>query len=59
MSAMMTDIGLWGLSCYGTESFETPYIDQLATEGMRFTSGYSLYLRPNTLVFPDWHLRVS
>lgn len=37
---MADDLGYGDLSCYGTESFETPYIDQLATEGVRFTSGY-------------------
>ena len=37
---MADDMGYADLSCYGTTSFETPNIDQLAAEGQRFTSGY-------------------
>jgi len=37
---MADDMGYGDLSCYGTESFKTPNIDQLAAEGLRFTSGY-------------------
>ncbi|MDA7673215.1 arylsulfatase [Verrucomicrobiales bacterium] len=37
---MADDMGYGDLSCYGTTSFETPHIDQLAAEGQRFTSGY-------------------
>ncbi len=37
---MADDLGYGDLSCYGTDSFETPYIDQLAAEGVRFTNGY-------------------
>lgn len=37
---MADDLGYGDLSCYGADSFETPYIDQLAAEGLRFTSGY-------------------
>ena len=37
---MADDMGYGDLSCYGTESFKTPHIDQLAAEGQRFTSGY-------------------
>ncbi|PQO45655.1 arylsulfatase [Blastopirellula marina] len=35
------DLGIGDLSCYGQEKFETPNIDKLATEGMRFTQHYS------------------
>ncbi|WP_353567300.1 arylsulfatase [Haloferula sargassicola] len=35
------DLGYGDLSCYGQEKFETPHIDRLATEGMRFTRHYS------------------
>ena len=31
------DLGFGDLSCYGQEKFETPNIDKLAQEGMRFT----------------------
>lgn len=35
------DLGFGDLSCYGQEKFETPNIDKLAQEGMRFTQCYS------------------
>lgn len=35
------DLGYGDLSCYGQEKFQTPNIDRLATEGMRFTQCYS------------------
>ena len=31
------DLGYGDLSCYGQEKFETPNIDRLAQNGMRFT----------------------
>jgi len=34
------DIGWGDIGCYGSKQIKTPNIDQLATEGMRFTSGY-------------------
>ncbi|MEM6915195.1 MAG: sulfatase-like hydrolase/transferase [Verrucomicrobiota bacterium] len=37
---MADDLGYGDLSCYGADDFETPYIDQLAAEGVKFTSGY-------------------
>ncbi|MCB1229295.1 MAG: sulfatase-like hydrolase/transferase [Verrucomicrobiae bacterium] len=37
---MADDMGYGDLSCYGAHNFETPNIDQLAAEGVRFTSGY-------------------
>ncbi|MEM9281180.1 MAG: arylsulfatase [Verrucomicrobiota bacterium] len=37
---MADDVGYGDLSCYGADDFETPYLDQLAEEGIRFTSGY-------------------
>lgn len=37
---MADDLGYGDLSCYGAKDFETPYIDQLAAEGIRFTNGY-------------------
>lgn len=35
------DLGYGDLSCYGQERFETPNIDRLAQNGMRFTQCYS------------------
>ncbi|MEO0446451.1 MAG: arylsulfatase [Verrucomicrobiota bacterium] len=35
------DLGYGDLSCYGQEKLETPHIDRLATEGLRFTQHYS------------------
>ena len=34
------DLGYGDLSCYGAKRFQTPHIDRLAAEGLRFTSGY-------------------
>ncbi|MCG8525390.1 MAG: arylsulfatase [Opitutales bacterium] len=38
---MVDDLGYGDLSCYGQEKFETPNLDQMANEGMRFTDFYS------------------
>ncbi len=35
------DLGYGDLGCYGQEKILTPNIDQLASEGMRFTSAYA------------------
>lgn len=35
------DLGFGDLSCYGQEKFDTPNIDKLAQNGMRFTQCYS------------------
>ncbi len=37
---MADDMGYGDLSCYGATAFQTPNIDRLAGEGLRFTSGY-------------------
>jgi len=37
---MADDMGHGDVSCYGATELSTPNIDQLAKEGMRFTSGY-------------------
>ena len=39
---ILTDNQGWGdLSCYGCPYFDTPNVDQLATEGIRFTHAYA------------------
>jgi arylsulfatase A-like enzyme len=35
------DLGWTDLSCYGTRFYETPNLDRLACEGMRFTDAYA------------------
>jgi arylsulfatase A len=35
------DLGWRDLSCYGSSFYETPNIDRLASQGMRFTNGYA------------------
>lgn len=37
---MADDLGYGDLSCYGASKVQTPNIDRLANEGIRFTSGY-------------------
>ena len=38
---MADDLGWKDLGCYGSEVFETPNLDRLAGDGMRFTSAYA------------------
>jgi arylsulfatase A-like enzyme len=35
------DLGWTDLGCQGSKFYETPHIDKLAADGMRFTSGYT------------------
>src|SRR3712207_2402839 len=35
------DLGWTDVACYGSKYHETPNIDKLATQGMRFTSAYT------------------
>lgn len=38
---MCDDMGWGDLGCYGQQYIETPHIDRLAAQGMRFTSAYA------------------
>ncbi len=38
---LVDDYGWTDLACYGSKLYETPNIDQLAREGMKFTQNYS------------------
>jgi arylsulfatase A-like enzyme len=38
---LMDDLGWKDLSCYGSEYYETPNLDLLAQQGMRFTTAYA------------------
>ena len=38
---MADDLGWMDLSCYGSQFYETPHLDSLAQEGMRFTNAYA------------------
>jgi arylsulfatase A-like enzyme len=38
---MADDLGYGDLSCYGRADYETPHLDRLASQGIRFTQAYS------------------
>ncbi|MCO8124556.1 sulfatase [Stieleria sp. TO1_6] len=38
---LIDDLGWKDLGCYGSDYYQTPNIDRLADEGMRFTDGYA------------------
>ncbi len=38
---LLDDYGYTDLGCYGSKFYETPNIDRLASEGVRFTNGYA------------------
>ncbi len=38
---LVDDLGWRDLGCQGSEFFETPHVDRLAADGMRFTRGYA------------------
>jgi len=38
---LVDDLGWMDVGCYGSSFYETPNIDRLASEGMRFTDGYA------------------
>lgn len=38
---LVDDLGYTDVACYGSKYYETPNIDRLASQGMRFTDGYT------------------
>ncbi|MHC4529349.1 MAG: sulfatase-like hydrolase/transferase, partial [Planctomycetota bacterium] len=38
---LIDDMGWTDVGCYGSSFYETPNIDKLASEGMRFTNAYA------------------
>ena len=38
---LVDDLGWGDLGCYGSKFHETPHLDKLASEGMKFTNAYS------------------
>ena len=38
---MADDVGIEALGCYGGVSYQTPHLDRMAAEGIRFTHAYS------------------
>src|SRR5690606_32587958 len=38
---VVDDLGYGELGCYGNDFNETPHLDELATEGVRFTDAYA------------------
>jgi arylsulfatase A-like enzyme len=38
---MADDLGYGDLSCYGQKKFQTPHLDQMAKEGIRYTDYHS------------------
>jgi arylsulfatase A-like enzyme len=38
---LIDDMGWKDLGCYGSTFYETPHIDKLAAQGMKFTNGYA------------------
>ena len=47
---MADDLGVEGMGCYGGTSYNTPAIDRLAKQGVRFTHAYAQPLCTNTRV---------
>ena len=42
---LVDDFGARDLTCYGSSLHQTPHMDRLAAEGMRFTDAYAAYPR--------------
>ncbi|MBT3377983.1 MAG: sulfatase-like hydrolase/transferase [Lentisphaerae bacterium] len=42
---LVDDLGWRDTSCYGSDVYETPHVDRLATSGVRFTQAYAAHPR--------------
>ncbi len=40
---LIDDLGVMDLVCYGSDYYETPHLDALASQGMRFTEAYTAH----------------
>ena len=38
---LVDDLGWTDLACYGSKYYDTPHLDKLASQGMKFTNGYA------------------
>ena len=47
---MADDLGYETVGCYGGSSYETPHLDRLAAEGLRFERAYAMPLCTNTRI---------
>ena len=47
------DLGYGDLGCYGSQINQTPYLDQMAAEGIRFTD---FYMASPVWGYADWLL---
>lgn len=45
---MADDIGVEGIGCYGGQSYQTPNLDRMASQGLRFQHAYAQPLCANT-----------
>ena len=52
---LVDDLGWTDLTCQGSRYFETPHVDRLAAQGMRFTDGYAACAVSN----PDYTVKPS
>ena len=47
------DLGYGDLKCYGAKNVETPHVDKLASEGIRFTNAHTVAATSTPLLLAD------